>query len=236
MGKYVELAKMNAERLKPLVSKITGISLQDIVVGEELEDHRGAMRAHWEGPSILVNETFLKEVEEEERNKRNDDELNTYMNYFVKKGILHDLSHFVHERLLQKKGYTFNEKLHDKTLLPYADNTTFCEGFAMYMCLDYLKGLYEPHFSALLEEDRKDYMPADMLQRKIEQACNPYVRGYIFFKDAAEILGDDRLFEVYTVPTVDPLEETSISYYLSRFLEDYKKTNFKNSANMKKGF
>jgi hypothetical protein len=219
MRKYSELTKDYVEKFKPLVEKMTGINLQDIVVEEELENHRGAMRTHWEGPSIRVSETFLKGVEEEEKKKgRNDHELDLYMDYFVRKGTLHDLSHFVHDRLLQKRNYTFNEKLHDKTILPYTDNISFCEGFAMYMCLDYLKDLYEPKFAQLLEEDRQDYMPADMMQREIEQACNPYVRGYIFFKAIAETLGEEKLFEVATVPTEDPLEETRISHYLFRFL------------------
>lgn len=219
MEKYVELAKDYVERFKPFVEKMTGISLQDIVVEEELEDHRGAMRAHWEGNSIRVSETFLKGVEEEEKKKgRNDQELDLYMDYFIRKGTLHDLSHFVHERLLQKKGYTFNEKLEGFTLLPCIDNISFCEGFAMYMCLDYLKDLYEPKFAQLLEEDRQDYMPVDMLQREIEQACNPYVRGYTFFKGIAETVGEENLFEVAIVPIEEPLEETRISYYLFRFL------------------
>lgn len=219
MKKYFELTKEYIEKLKPLVEKMTGVNLQDIVVEEELENHRGAMRAHWEGLSIRVSETFLKKLEEEEKKKRrNDQELDLYMDYFIRKGVLHDLSHFVHERLLQKKGYTFNEKLLGKTLLPYMDNAPFCEGFAMYMCLDYLKDLYEPHFAQLLEEDRQDYRPADMLQREIEQACNPYVRGYIFFKGIAETLGEEKLFEAAIVPTEDPLEETRISRYLFRFL------------------
>lgn len=218
MKKYFELTKEYTKRLKPFVEKMTGINLQDIIVEEELEDHSGAMRAHWGGPSIRVSETFLKGLEEEEKKKRNNDELSIYMDYFIKKGILHDLSHFVHERLLQKKGYTFNEKLQDKTLLPYTDNISFCEGFAMYMCLDYLKDLYEPKFAQLLEEDRKDYMPTDMLQREIEQACNPYVRGYTFFKGVTEVIGEEKLFEVATMPTEDPLEETRISHYLFKFI------------------
>ncbi len=218
MKKYVELAKDYVERFKPFVEKMTGINLQDIIVEEELENHIGAMRAHWEGTSIRVSETYLKGLEEEEKEKRNDDGLSIYMDYFIKKGVIHDLSHFVHERLLQKKGYTFNEKLQGKTLLPCTDNISFCEGFAMYMCLDYLKDLYEPKFAHLLEEDRKDYMPVDMLQQEIEQAYNPYVREYTFFKDVTEVIGEEKLFEVAIVPTEDPLEETRISRYLFKFI------------------
>lgn len=229
-SKLIRLANEFSQKFKPRIEERVGVKLEDIPFldineSPEMKDKN----LHLNGKMIIKflhhkGEVYTPLVYVDEQKYRFD----FIKRYHIARSVVHEISHFVHhkifdreiERLKQKLPYDSYEKVNSldhiiNERLKFIRARSFREGFAQYMSLDYLIGVYQfknqlLNYMLIYERLRYSHAP-DIIEPK-----NDHRQGYLFFKKVMRKIGDGRLLEVAVTPSLNREEIQNPELYIKR--------------------
>lgn len=212
MGNYTDLTKDYVRRFKPAVEEKAGLDLGELIVRErnpEIDEFDFPMQADTENNTIIVSENVYKRNVEIMLQQGLSEKLTDHnIRFDIQHGSLHELSHLVHNKLISR--YFLNKVFH----------VSFEEGFAVYTSLEYLSDIYDSDFKKNIKNTKKFFnKPSKYLAVSLGFDYDPFHRGYKFFKETLQTLGNDRLFEVGRTIPENEEELIKPGLYLKRFLK-----------------
>jgi len=235
MGKYLDLANKYVKLLKPKIDKRMGIKLEDIIVKDASSYQPPLKPENFDDSRILmfVDPKYFKDTIFMYENHYDEHTLDSEINVCV----AHELAHLVHNKINKEKERELFLGLKDvndvseedlalesKIIMEHYDNherTSFLEGFAKYLSLDYILDLYDEKTQFFAK-----CVSIDLLRYKMHAQTpeDDYQIGYNFFKKILDIIGKEKFLEIARSP---PMSETEIRapllYLLRKYPAKYKK-------------
>lgn len=200
MSTNLHYANQCAKEFKPIIEEKLGVKLEDMHSKPEYTTDNYSDRTMFVTP-FYRNTIFM------------DEENCCSKWYSIAKGVVHELSHLVHDQLIKEKGETIKSNLAKKWFFGrYYTNRAFREGFCEYMSLTDLIDIYdEQDFrkvarSAGLTGGYFDFLPC----------FKPYETGYKFFRKVLGVIGKDKVLEVARSPPISEIEVKMPLLYLLR--------------------